>query len=86
MDDAAAIDLRRRFPALSRTGPDGRPFVFADAPGGSQTLEAVIDAVADRLRNGVSNTHGAFVLSRETDELIAAAHVAGADLLGVDPD
>ncbi len=78
--------IRARFPALSRPGPDGRPFVWADAPGGSQTPDVVIDAIADRLRTGSSNTHGAFVSSREIDATIAAAHVAGATFLGSDPD
>ncbi|MGZ4147483.1 MAG: cysteine desulfurase-like protein [Actinomycetota bacterium] len=79
-------ELRSRFPALARTGPDGRPFVWADAPGGSQTPDTVIDAVAGRLRSGSSNTHGAFLASHEIDETIAEAHRAGADFLGCDPD
>ncbi|MGE5227405.1 MAG: cysteine desulfurase-like protein [Planctomycetaceae bacterium] len=78
--------IRSRFPALARTGPDGRPFVWADAPGGSQTPDTVIDAIAGRLRAGSSNTHGAFLASHEIDETIAEAHRAGADLLGCDPD
>ncbi|HEX6131337.1 MAG TPA: cysteine desulfurase-like protein [Actinomycetota bacterium] len=78
--------VRTRFPALARRGPDGRPFVFADAPGGTQVPDAVIEAIAGHLRSGVSNTHGAFVTSRETDALIDEAHRAGADLLGVAPD
>ena len=86
MDDAAVTTLRARFPALARTGADGRPLVFADAPGGSQTPDSVIDAITGHLRYGASNTHGAFETSRVTDRLIAEAHVAGADLLGADPD
>jgi cysteine desulfurase family protein (TIGR01976 family) len=86
MDDAAIATLRARFPALARTSADGRPLVFADAPGGSQTPDTVIDAIAGHLRHGVSNTHGAFGTSRATDRLIAEAHVAAADLLGADPD
>ena len=85
----AAIDVdavRARFPALTRTGPDGRPFVWADAPGGSQAPDTVIDAVAGRMRAGASNTHGAFATSRDIDALIDAAHAAGADLLGCDAD
>ena len=64
LDPAA---LRRRFPALSRTGEDGRPVIYADAPGGSQVPETVIDAIAGHLRSGISNTHGAFAASEETD-------------------
>ncbi len=78
--------LRARFPALARTGTDGRSFVWADAPGGSQVPDTVIEAVTARMRAGASNTHGAFLASDEIDSLIADAHVAGADLLGCDPD
>ena len=35
--------IRARFPALARTGEDGRPFVWVDAPGGSQVPESVIE-------------------------------------------
>jgi cysteine desulfurase family protein (TIGR01976 family) len=78
--------VRARFPALARPGPDGRPMVWADAPGGSQVPDAVIAAVAGRMRAGASNTHGAFATSREIDALIDDAHAAGADLLGCDAD
>ena len=78
--------LRARFPALARPGPDGRPFVWADAPGGSQVPESVIAAVQDRMRAGASNTHGAFPVSAEIDALIDRAHRAGADFLGCDRD
>ena len=79
------VALRRRFPALSRTGEDGRPVVYADAPGGSQVPQTVIDAIAEHLRSGVSNTHGAFAASQETDALIAEARRAAADVTGADP-
>jgi cysteine desulfurase family protein (TIGR01976 family) len=84
----AALDveaLRARFPALARTGDDGRPVVYADAPGGSQVPDAVIEAIGAHLRDGVSNTHGAFAASEETDATIASARRAAADLTGSDP-
>ena len=82
LDPAA---LRLRFPALARAGEDGKPVVYADAPGGSQVPETVIDAIADHLRRGISNTHGAFTASEETDALIADARRAAADVTGADP-
>jgi selenocysteine lyase/cysteine desulfurase len=78
--------IRARFPALSRSGPDGRQFVWVDAPGGSQMVDDAIDAVTMRMRTGASNTNGAFPLSEEIDALIADARRAGADFLGCDPD
>ena len=82
LDPAA---LRLRFPALARTGEDGRPVVFADAPGGSQVPQTVIDAIAGHLESGISNTHGAFAASEETDALIADVRRAAADVTGADP-
>ena len=76
--------LRSRFPALARLAPDGRPYVWADAPGGSQMVDTAIAATVQRIRDGASNTHGVFPLSEEIDALIADARRAGADLLGCD--
>ncbi|MBA3349977.1 MAG: cysteine desulfurase-like protein [Actinobacteria bacterium] len=77
--------LRARFPSLSRT-LGGRPCIFADSPGGTQTPESVIEAMAGHLRRGVSNEGGAGVTSGETDTLIEDAHRAAADFLGSRPD
>jgi cysteine desulfurase family protein (TIGR01976 family) len=78
--------VRACFPALSRVGDDGRPVVFVDAPGGSQVPDEVIEAVARHYRRGMSNTHGAFATSQETDGVIADARRAAADFTGADPD
>ena len=87
-EPVTVIDLRSvraRFPALARIGEDGRPPVLADAPGGSQVPDAVIEAVAGHYRRGMSNTHGAFATSEETDVVISEARRAAADLTGADP-
>jgi cysteine desulfurase family protein (TIGR01976 family) len=78
--------LRARFPGLARTAPDGRPYVFADAPGGSQVPDVVLSAMQDYLVHRNANTHGAFATSQETDAIIEAARRAGADFLGCDAD
>jgi cysteine desulfurase family protein (TIGR01976 family) len=78
------VDLtpfRDRFPALARC-VDERPCVFADAPGGTQVPEEVIEAMADYLRRSNANVGGPFVTSEETVEVIAGARRAAADLLG----
>ena len=77
--------VRERFPALARR-QDGRPVVFADAPGGTQVPESVIGAMSRYLRESNSNTHGVFATSVETDDLIADARAAAADFVGSDPD
>jgi cysteine desulfurase family protein (TIGR01976 family) len=74
-----------RFPGLGRE-QDGRPVVFADAPGGSQVPGVVIEAMADYLRRGNANAHGAFATSQETDHVVEEAHRAAADVLNADAD
>src|SRR5688572_16931472 len=77
--------IRGQFPALSQM-VNGRPAVFFDGPGGTQAPQQVIDAMANYLIHANANTHGAFATSARTDETIAAAHAAMADMLGCDPD
>ncbi len=77
--------VRRRFPGLSRLH-EREPVIFADAPGGTQVPDTVIEAMARHLRESNANTGGAFETSRATDGLIAEARGASADLLGCDPD
>jgi cysteine desulfurase family protein (TIGR01976 family) len=77
--------LRRRFPALSRTVA-GRPAAFLDGPGGSQTPDAVIDAMTAYLRGSNANLGGAFVTSAESDALYERARQAGADFTGSRPE
>ena len=85
MEGHDLASIRSRFPSLSRE-MDGRPVVFADAPGGSQVPEAVIEAMAGYLRRSNANAHGAFATSQETDDVITGAHRAAADLLNAGPD
>ena len=73
--------VRSQFPALKRT-VDGQPAAYLDGPGGTQTPQRVIDAVAGYLRDHNSNIHGAFATSEETDAVVQSAREAGADLLG----
>jgi cysteine desulfurase family protein (TIGR01976 family) len=76
--DVAAV--RARFSALDRH------IAFFDAAAGTQTPDEVIDAIAAYLREANANTGGAFETSRRTDAVIADARLAGAGLLGCDPD
>jgi cysteine desulfurase family protein (TIGR01976 family) len=79
-----ALDLhevRARFPALERR-VDGRPAVYLDGPGGSQTPDVVAQAVGEYLIEDNANVDGPFVTSEATDRLIADARAAAADFLG----
>ncbi len=75
---------RRQFPGLARK-MNGEPVVFFDGPAGSQTPLKVIEAVAKYLHRSNANQGGLFATSLESDELLAEAHRAVADLLGT-PD
>ena len=86
MDAPDLSQLRERFPSLRRRGPDGRPAIFADAPGGSQVPASVVEAMRDYLLSSNANTHGAFPTSQETDAVIAEARRASADFVGADAD
>ncbi len=73
--------LKQQYPALARE-INGKPVIHADAPGGTQVPEVVIDAIASYLRTSNANSGGAFVASEETDVVIRGARSAAADLLG----
>jgi len=72
--------IRAQFPALSRQF-NGQPLVYFDAPGGTQTAQHCITRMVDYLQRTNANTHGAFVTSQESDQVIDDAHEAGADFL-----
>jgi len=81
-----ALDVawcRRQFPALRRTVA-GQPAVFFDGPGGSQVPQRVIDMVGHYLGHLNANHGGLFATSRESDEILEAAHQALADFYGTD--
>lgn len=77
--------IRAQFPALTKE-INGQPVIFFDGPGGTQIPGPVIDAMSEYLVRSNANAHGAFATSVQTDELIAAARSASADLLGCTPD
>jgi cysteine desulfurase family protein (TIGR01976 family) len=77
--------VRAQFPSLART-VNGNPVSYLDGPGGTQVSQRVIDAIAEYLRGHNANTGGAYATSRETDEMIAGARAAIADLLACERD
>jgi cysteine desulfurase family protein (TIGR01976 family) len=72
--------VRARYSALQR------PLAFFDGPGGTQTPDEVIDAVADYLRESNANLGGPFATSRRSDALMADARLAAGGFLGCTPD
>ncbi len=80
MPEFDVATLRGRFPALS-IEQDGRPIALFDGPGGTQVPDTVIEAVARYYRESNANHDGPFLTSRRSDEMLADAHQALADLL-----
>ena len=74
---------RQQFPALSRMVNDS-PAIFLDGPAGTQVPQRVIDAMVRYLSNCNANHGGLFPTSMESDLMLAEAHRALADLLGVE--
>ena len=71
---------RDRFPGLA----DG--WARLDAPGGSQPVDAAIEAIADTMRSGaLANQGGAFEAAERTDAIVTEARSAIAEFLGGDP-
>jgi cysteine desulfurase family protein (TIGR01976 family) len=80
---APAPDLgsaRAHFPSLAME-MHGQPVIFADNPGGTQTPQECIDAIAAYLASANANTHGAFLTSARTDAMLDDARAGMADLL-----
>jgi len=69
------------FPALART-IEGQSLVFLDGPGGVQVPESVIDAISHYYQTSNANTHGYFITTKETDEVLNQARQDMADFLG----
>jgi cysteine desulfurase family protein (TIGR01976 family) len=80
---ALALDvdaIRARFSSL-RT-----EWALFDGPGGTQTPDRVIEAIAAYLRESNANLGGAFEASVRSDALVSNARIAAAAFLGCTPD
>src|ERR1700726_1018869 len=71
---------RRYFPSL-QLQLQNKQVVYFDNPGGTQVAQSVIDAMVAYFREANANSHGAFITSQRTDEIVNAARQAMADFL-----
>jgi cysteine desulfurase family protein (TIGR01976 family) len=80
----ATLDLsaaaRPHFPSLA-IEQNGQPVIYFDNPGGTQVTRSCINGISHYLSSANANTHGAFLTSARTDEVLAEAHAAMADFL-----
>ena len=77
--------VREQFPSLQLT-VNGQPAAFLDGPAGTQVPRQVMDAVQKYFLEANANTYGAFLTSRRTNEIIANARAAIADLFNCAPE
>jgi cysteine desulfurase family protein (TIGR01976 family) len=77
--------VREQFPSLQLT-VNGRPAAFLDGPAGTQVPRQVMDAVQKYFLEENANTYGAFLTSRRSNEIIAHARAAMADLFNCAPE
>jgi cysteine desulfurase family protein (TIGR01976 family) len=77
--------VRAQFPSLKLT-LGGQTAAFLDAPAGTQVPRRVIDAFREYFETSNANTVGQFLTSRRTDEMIATARTAMADLFNCTSD
>lgn len=79
--DKDCLRARADFPSLSRRMGEVT-MAYLDGPGGTQVPGRVIDAVSDYYRSSNANTHGMFITSHETDQIMDRARDAVAAFLG----
>ena len=70
------VAVRKQFPALDEGA------AHFDGPGGSQTPQAVADAVAHTMTSALANRGRLTAAERRADEIVVGAREAMADLLG----
>jgi cysteine desulfurase family protein (TIGR01976 family) len=75
--------LRTQFPSLQRQH-NNMPFVYLDGPAGTQVPLSVIDAISNYYKKSNANTHGEFITTHETDEVIHTMRKSVATLLGAE--
>ena len=83
MISSLSPSVRNQFPSLLRK-ENGLPMIFIDGPAGTQVPQSVIDAISHYYTTSNANTHGAFVTTRETDEVIYSMRKSMAALLNAE--
>lgn len=76
--------VRSQFPSLEMQ-INGQAAAFLDGPAGTQIPTQVIAAIQNYLVKSNANTHGSFLTSRRSDEMIANTREAMADFLHCAP-
>ena len=60
--------------------------VFLDGPAGTQVPQSVIESISHYYKNSNANSHGTFITTQETDQVIHHMRVCMAALLGAETE
>jgi cysteine desulfurase family protein (TIGR01976 family) len=74
-------NIRQHFPSLSRKVNDAQ-VIYLDGPAGTQVPENVIQAINHSYWKSNANTHGQFITSQETDNMLNRTRKKLAQFLG----
>lgn len=78
-------NIREHFPSLQRVH-NSLPLVYLDGPAGTQVPHAVIDSISNYYKNSNANSHGAFLTTNETDQVINTMRQSMASFLGAESE
>ncbi len=78
--------IRRQFPSLSIKNNKGDKIIFLDGPGGTQVPNTVIDGISDYYKFSNSNTHGEFITSIDTDNVMSSLRKKMSIFLGAEDE
>ena len=76
--------VRSQFPSLLNKDDKGNQVLYLDGPGGTQVPTSVINSVSDYYKECNSNTHGEFLSSKKTDDVMESMREKVSMFLGAE--
>ena len=75
-------EIRDFFPSIGRTDSHNNNIIYLDGPGGTQVPIQVIEAISEYYIRSNANTHGEFITSKETDQVMDELRLKMSEFLG----
>ena len=75
-------EIRDFFPSIGRTDSNNNNIIYLDGPGGTQVPIQVIEAISEYYIRSNANTHGEFITSKETDQVMDELRLKMSEFLG----
>jgi len=76
--------VRSEFPSLLNKDDKGNQVLYLDGPGGTQVPTSVINSVSHYYKECNSNTHGEFLSSKKTDDVMESMREKDSMFLGAE--